>query len=113
MGEYSISLLHPFVLKVYLILVLVALLQVCIQLLHAGQVSLPNLVIQTYLNNFILNISLSNLSLTSFFQIKPLVQPTKDIMNIRNIKYQWHEFFPNGNLLLYDLFYNDYYAYIP
>jgi hypothetical protein len=46
-------------------------------------------------------------NVTRFFQIKPLVQPTKDIMNIRNIKYQWHEFFPNGNLLfLMEIYYN-------
>ncbi|KAH1047451.1 hypothetical protein J1N35_038235 [Gossypium stocksii] len=31
-----------------------------------------------------------------FVQIRPLVQPTKDIMSIRRVKYAWHEFFPNG-----------------
>ncbi|GLT25134.1 hypothetical protein SLA2020_002850 [Shorea laevis] len=31
-----------------------------------------------------------------FFQIKPLVKPTKDIMNIRHVTYAWHEFFPNA-----------------
>lgn len=31
-----------------------------------------------------------------FVQIKPLVKPTKDIMNITRIKYEWHEFFPNA-----------------
>ncbi|XVF58775.1 hypothetical protein PTKIN_Ptkin07bG0093800 [Pterospermum kingtungense] len=31
-----------------------------------------------------------------FVQIKPLVKPTKDIMNIRHVKYTWHEFFPNA-----------------
>ncbi|KAH9717604.1 callose synthase 5 [Citrus sinensis] len=30
-------------------------------------------------------------------QIKPLVKPTKDIMNIKRIKYTWHEFFPEGS----------------
>ncbi|KAM1315752.1 hypothetical protein ACFX10_019300 [Malus domestica] len=29
-------------------------------------------------------------------QIKPLVKPTRDIMNIRRVDYQWHEFFPNA-----------------
>ncbi|OIW00473.1 hypothetical protein TanjilG_05823 [Lupinus angustifolius] len=31
-----------------------------------------------------------------FFQIKPLVKPTKNIMDIRHIDYSWHEFFPNA-----------------
>ncbi|KAG2399383.1 Callose synthase [Vigna angularis] len=29
-------------------------------------------------------------------QIKPLVQPTKDIMSIRHVDYAWHEFFPEA-----------------
>ncbi|CAN0877401.1 Putative callose synthase 6 [Linum grandiflorum] len=29
-----------------------------------------------------------------FIQIKPLVKPTKDIMNIRHVEYTWHEIFP-------------------
>ncbi|KAK9142299.1 hypothetical protein Syun_011699 [Stephania yunnanensis] len=28
--------------------------------------------------------------------IKPLVQPTKDIMNVHRIQYAWHEFFPDA-----------------
>ncbi|CAH9142883.1 unnamed protein product [Cuscuta epithymum] len=32
-----------------------------------------------------------------FVQIKPLVKPTKDIMNIHHVQYAWHEFFPNAN----------------
>ncbi|KAK5793272.1 callose synthase 5-like [Gossypium arboreum] len=31
-----------------------------------------------------------------FVQIKPLVQPTKDIMSIRRVRYAWHEIFPNA-----------------
>ncbi|KAK8658810.1 hypothetical protein V6N13_029031 [Hibiscus sabdariffa] len=31
-----------------------------------------------------------------FVQIKPLVQPTKDIMSIHRVKYAWHEFFPRA-----------------
>ncbi|KAF8011957.1 hypothetical protein BT93_I0167 [Corymbia citriodora subsp. variegata] len=31
-----------------------------------------------------------------FVQIKPLVKPTKDMMDITRIKYKWHEFFPNA-----------------
>ncbi|PKU85626.1 Callose synthase 5 [Dendrobium catenatum] len=27
--------------------------------------------------------------------IKPLIKPTKDIMKVHNIRYAWHEFFPN------------------
>ncbi|KAL0903557.1 hypothetical protein M5K25_027945 [Dendrobium thyrsiflorum] len=30
----------------------------------------------------------------SYF-IKPLIKPTKDIMKVHNIRYAWHEFFPN------------------
>uniref|UniRef100_A0A0E0A5W7 1,3-beta-glucan synthase n=1 Tax=Oryza glumipatula TaxID=40148 RepID=A0A0E0A5W7_9ORYZ len=30
-------------------------------------------------------------------QIKPLIKPTKDIMNVHNIHYEWHEFFPNAS----------------
>ncbi|XP_011624302.2 callose synthase 5 [Amborella trichopoda] len=31
-----------------------------------------------------------------YIQIKPLVKPTKDIMNVRHVQYTWHEFFPNA-----------------
>ncbi|KAK8637221.1 hypothetical protein V6N13_064645 [Hibiscus sabdariffa] len=31
-----------------------------------------------------------------FVQIKPMVRPTKDIMSIRRVKYQWHELFPDA-----------------
>ncbi|KAD5803428.1 hypothetical protein E3N88_14788 [Mikania micrantha] len=31
-----------------------------------------------------------------FFQIKPLIEPTKDIMKIKRIQYAWHEFFPDA-----------------
>ncbi|KAE8693187.1 Callose synthase 3 [Hibiscus syriacus] len=31
-----------------------------------------------------------------FVQIKPLVQPTKDIMSIHHVRYAWHEFFPKA-----------------
>ncbi|KAK7247578.1 hypothetical protein RIF29_42463 [Crotalaria pallida] len=31
-----------------------------------------------------------------FFQIKPLVKPTKNIMDIRHVDFGWHEFFPNA-----------------
>ncbi|KAL5053268.1 hypothetical protein RYX36_033950 [Vicia faba] len=35
--------------------------------------------------------------LFSFYvQIKPLVKPTKDIMNIQHVDYAWHEFFPKA-----------------
>ncbi|KAL3630114.1 Callose synthase 5 [Castilleja foliolosa] len=30
------------------------------------------------------------------YQIKPMVKPTQDIMNIRHVDYAWHEFFPNA-----------------
>lgn len=35
----------------------------------------------------------------------PLVAPTKLIMDMPISNYQWHEFFPNGNLLNYFLFF--------
>lgn len=35
-------------------------------------------------------------SLTVWLQIKPLVQPTKDIMREPIRTFQWHEFFPHG-----------------
>ncbi|KAK1294985.1 Callose synthase 5 [Acorus calamus] len=31
-----------------------------------------------------------------YIQIKPLVKPTKDIMSVRHVQYDWHEFFPNA-----------------
>ncbi|XP_057418669.1 callose synthase 5 [Lotus japonicus] len=31
-----------------------------------------------------------------FVQIKPLVQPTKDIMSIHHVDFAWHEFFPKA-----------------
>jgi len=30
-------------------------------------------------------------------QIQPLIKPTKDVMGVHNIRYEWHEFFPNGS----------------
>lgn len=38
----------------------------------------------------------SKFAFSYFIQIKPLVKPTKDIMTIRRINYEWHEFFPNA-----------------
>ncbi|KAI3491991.1 hypothetical protein L1887_43628 [Cichorium endivia] len=35
-------------------------------------------------------------SFSYFVQIKPLIEPTKDIMKIRRVQYAWHEFFPNA-----------------
>ncbi|TVU12311.1 hypothetical protein EJB05_45949, partial [Eragrostis curvula] len=36
-------------------------------------------------------------SFSYFVQIKPLIKPTKDIMGVHNIRYEWHEFFPNAS----------------
>ncbi|OVA15866.1 Glycosyl transferase [Macleaya cordata] len=36
----------------------------------------------------------SKLSFSYYIQIKTLVKPTKDIMNVRHVQYAWHEFFP-------------------
>uniref|UniRef100_M8B5E0 1,3-beta-glucan synthase n=1 Tax=Aegilops tauschii TaxID=37682 RepID=M8B5E0_AEGTA len=30
-------------------------------------------------------------------KIQPLIRPTKDIMSVHNIRYEWHEFFPNAS----------------
>uniref|UniRef100_A0A7N0UVT5 1,3-beta-glucan synthase n=1 Tax=Kalanchoe fedtschenkoi TaxID=63787 RepID=A0A7N0UVT5_KALFE len=38
----------------------------------------------------------SKLSFSYFIQIKPLVKPTKDIMDIKHVQYTWHEFFPHA-----------------
>ncbi|KAL7588235.1 hypothetical protein Lser_V15G39895 [Lactuca serriola] len=35
-------------------------------------------------------------SFSYFVQIKPLIEPTKEIMKIRRVQYAWHEFFPNA-----------------
>lgn len=39
----------------------------------------------------------TNLILHLFLKIKPLVEPTKDIMKLPIHTFQWHEFFPKGN----------------
>ncbi|KVI08488.1 1,3-beta-glucan synthase subunit FKS1-like, domain-1 [Cynara cardunculus var. scolymus] len=38
----------------------------------------------------------SKFAFSFFVQIKPLVDPTKDIMQIRRVQYAWHEFFPQA-----------------
>ncbi|XP_065874935.1 callose synthase 5-like [Euphorbia lathyris] len=38
----------------------------------------------------------SKFTFSYFLQIKPLVKPTKDIMNIKHVNYRWHEFFPDA-----------------
>ncbi|KAI9074796.1 hypothetical protein K1719_043220 [Acacia pycnantha] len=38
----------------------------------------------------------SKFSVSLFLQIKPLIEPTKEIMSIRRIHFAWHEFFPNA-----------------
>lgn len=32
-----------------------------------------------------------------FLQIKPMIQPSKDILKLRNVTYEWHQFFGNSN----------------
>ncbi|KAG0513153.1 hypothetical protein BDA96_10G077100 [Sorghum bicolor] len=39
----------------------------------------------------------SKFSFSYFVQIQPLIKPTKDVMGVHNIKYEWHEFFPNAS----------------
>ncbi|XP_075501475.1 callose synthase 5-like isoform X1 [Primulina tabacum] len=38
----------------------------------------------------------SKFAFSYFLMIKPLVKPTKDIMDIHRVEYAWHEFFPNA-----------------
>ncbi|KAJ7565707.1 hypothetical protein O6H91_02G072000 [Diphasiastrum complanatum] len=38
----------------------------------------------------------SKIAFSYYVEIKPLVRPTKEIMNATNIHYTWHEFFPNA-----------------
>ncbi|KAL6498060.1 Callose synthase 5 [Orobanche gracilis] len=38
----------------------------------------------------------SKFAFSYFMMIKPMVNPTQDIMNIRHVDYAWHEFFPNA-----------------
>lgn len=47
--------------------------------------------------------------LCNVLQIKPLVRPTKAIMKVHINAYMWHEFFPEGNLLVIYLisYYNE------
>jgi len=39
----------------------------------------------------------SKFSFSYFVQIQPLIKPTKDVMGVHNIRYEWHEFFPNAS----------------
>ncbi|KAL8045271.1 hypothetical protein ABFX02_08G102100 [Erythranthe guttata] len=32
-----------------------------------------------------------------FMQIKPMIVPTKDLLSLKNVIYEWHEFFDNSN----------------
>ncbi|KAL7142126.1 hypothetical protein ABFS83_08G102300 [Erythranthe nasuta] len=32
-----------------------------------------------------------------FMQIKPMIAPTKDLLGLKNVVYEWHEFFDNSN----------------
>ncbi|KAI3456263.1 hypothetical protein Pfo_012926 [Paulownia fortunei] len=39
----------------------------------------------------------SKFSFSFFLQIRPLVGPTRALLNIRDVRYQWHEFFTSTN----------------
>ncbi|XP_068657012.1 callose synthase 12-like isoform X1 [Aristolochia californica] len=41
----------------------------------------------------------AKLAFSYFLQIKPLIQPTKEILNIRDIDFKWHEFFSDTERL--------------
>ncbi|KAI4363835.1 hypothetical protein MLD38_020003 [Melastoma candidum] len=36
-------------------------------------------------------------SFSYFLQIKPMINPTKQMLRLRDIKYEWHQFFSNSN----------------
>ncbi|KAF7850539.1 hypothetical protein BT93_L5419 [Corymbia citriodora subsp. variegata] len=36
-------------------------------------------------------------SFSYFMQIKPMIKPTKELLDLKNVKYEWHEFFNNSN----------------
>ncbi|OVA14927.1 Glycosyl transferase [Macleaya cordata] len=38
-------------------------------------------------------------SFSYFLQIKPLVEPTKAVLNLKNVDYNWHKFFDDSNRL--------------
>ncbi|OVA07770.1 Glycosyl transferase [Macleaya cordata] len=42
---------------------------------------------------------LAKFSFSYFLQIKPLISPTKAMLNLRTIEYNWHEFFTNTHRL--------------
>lgn len=42
---------------------------------------------------------ISKFSFSYFLQIKPLVDPTRALLNMKNVNYKWHEFFSNTNRL--------------
>lgn len=47
------------------------------------------------------------MTILPLLQIKPLVGPTKSIMDFHIKNYKWHEFFPNGKdmiLIIYNNF---------
>ncbi|CAI9087448.1 OLC1v1021519C1 [Oldenlandia corymbosa var. corymbosa] len=46
---------------------------------------------------FWIAVLVSKFSFSYFLQIKPLVGPTKALLRLRNVRYQWHEFFGSTN----------------
>ncbi|KAK3404710.1 hypothetical protein EUGRSUZ_K01028 [Eucalyptus grandis] len=36
-------------------------------------------------------------SFSYFMQIKPMIKPTKELLDLKDVKYEWHEFFNNSN----------------
>ncbi|KAI6672994.1 hypothetical protein NL676_000900 [Syzygium grande] len=36
-------------------------------------------------------------SFSYFMQIKPMIKPTKELLDLNDVKYEWHEFFNNSN----------------
>lgn len=48
-------------------------------------------------SSFWVTVLVSKFAFSYFFQIKPLIDPTRALLRLRNVEYNWHEFFSNTN----------------
>lgn len=79
--------------QVYSILGDTSLCKICVQLLYSGNwISIPLLFFGMRRGSCVYFLNMVYMCL----QIKPLIKPTKIILNITHVQYAWHEFFPGG-----------------